>query len=91
MHARVVTANVNPDEIEEAAGVYRDSIVPAAKEQKGSERLLLLTDRAKGKILSISVWETEEDMLAGEASGYLREQLAKLKPFFTAVPVTEPV
>jgi hypothetical protein len=40
--------------------------------------MLLLTDPTTGKGKSITLWETEADMQASEASGYLREQLARL-------------
>jgi heme-degrading monooxygenase HmoA len=75
--------------MDEAIAIYRDSVVPAAQQQKGSNGALLLTDPNTGKGLSISFWETEADMQAGEASGYYQEQLAKFKGIFTAPPVRE--
>ena len=37
MYARLVTIQVQPGKIDEAIGIYRDSIVAAAKQQKGSK------------------------------------------------------
>jgi heme-degrading monooxygenase HmoA len=75
--------------MEEAVGIYRDSVVPAAKQQKGFKGALLLTDPNTGKGISIALWETEADMQAGEASGYFQEQIAKFAAVFAAPPVTE--
>ena len=42
-----------------------------------------MTDAASDKILSITVWESEVDMLAGESSGgYYSEQIGKFASVF---------
>lgn len=89
MHARVMIGLMQPDKIEEGETIYRDSIVPAAKEQKGLKEILLLVAPETGKWISITLWETEADMLAGEASGYLREQVAKAAGTLTGAPSRE--
>ena len=77
--------------LDEAISLYRDSVVPAAKQQKGFKGLYLLTltDRSAGKGISITLWETEADMIAGENSGYYQQQLAKFKDVFGAPPARE--
>ena len=89
MYARIVTVQTRPDKMDELISIYRDSIAPAAKQQKGNKGAFLLTDSSTNKAISIAVWETEQDMLAGEASGYLKEQIAKAAPTFAAPPTTE--
>jgi heme-degrading monooxygenase HmoA len=89
MNARVTTVQVRPDKIEDTIGIYRDSVTPSAQQQKGFKGLLLLTDPATGKGISIALWETEADMIAGESSGYYQQQLAKFKDVFSAPPVRE--
>ncbi len=89
MNARVTIVQILPAKIDEAIGIYRDSVVPAAKQQKGFRVVYLLTDRKTGKGISITLWETEADMTAGENSGYYQQQLAKFKDIFTAPPVRE--
>ena len=89
MNARVTTVQVRPDKMDEAIGIYRDSVTPAAQQQKGFKGLLMLTDRNTGKGISIALWETEADMMAGESSGYFQQQLAKFKDVFSAPPVRE--
>ncbi len=48
MHARVVSMEVLPMNMAEAIRIYRDSVVPAAKEQRGFKAALLLTDPDTG-------------------------------------------
>jgi heme-degrading monooxygenase HmoA len=89
MHARVTIVQFLPGKTDEGIAIYRDSVVPAAKQQKGCKGLYLLTDRKVGKGISIALWETEANMLAGESSGYYQQQLAKFKDIFGAPPVRE--
>ena len=89
MNARVTTVQIRPDKMDEAIGIYRDSVTPAAQQQKGFKGLLMLTDRNTGKGISIALWETEADMMAGESSGYFQQQLAKFKDILSAPPVRE--
>jgi heme-degrading monooxygenase HmoA len=69
--------------------LFSESVVPEAKAQKGYLGVLLLTDRTTGKAISIAIWESEEDAIANEKSGYYQEQVDKFKDYFTAPPVRE--
>lgn len=89
MNARVVLGQVQVDKRDEAVAAYRDSIVPAAKEQRGFKNAYLLTDTSTGKFISVTFWETEADLMAGESSGYYKEQLGKLAAFFAGQPTME--
>ncbi len=89
MNARVTIVQVLPGKMDEAVDLYRNSVVPAAKQQKGYKGVYPLTDRNTGRGISITLWETEADMMAGENSGYYQQQLAKFKEVFGAPPVRE--
>jgi heme-degrading monooxygenase HmoA len=89
MYARTVSGQMLPGRMDEGISIYRDSIAPAAKQQKGSKGVFFLVDRKTGKFVSLATWDTEADMIAGEASGYLREQIAKAAPTFAGPPETE--
>ena len=60
--------------------------MPAAQQQHGFKGNLLLGNRATGDVVSISLWDFEADMVAGEQSGYYQEQVAKLSSMFTGQP-----
>jgi heme-degrading monooxygenase HmoA len=66
MIARVVTTDVSPDAIE---GVIRvaDEQLPAARQQPGFTAFYLLADREAGKLMTISLWDSRENLLAVEA------------------------
>jgi heme-degrading monooxygenase HmoA len=89
MHTRALSCQAHPGKLEDVIKLYHDSIVPAAKQQRGFKGATLLTDPTTGKILSLTFWESEADMLASETSGYLREQLAKVGPLLAVQPVRE--
>ncbi len=89
MYARVTTFELNPGKIEEALAVAHNDIVPVMKQQPGSKGVLILVDREASKAISVSLWETEDDLKAGESSGYYQEQSSKLAPFVMAAPNRE--
>ncbi len=89
MYARIVTVHAKLDKLDELIAIFRDSIVPAAKQQKGFIGARLFTDRATGKGVAVTRWQSKEDIEAGEASGYYQEQIAKIAAFVTEPPTRE--
>ena len=89
MHAQLVRAKLLPGKADEATSVFRDSILPAAREQKGFVSARLLVDREGGRLTGISLWETEADVEAIGASGFFQEQVAKLAAAFDGPPERE--
>ena len=79
MYLRVSAVQIRPSKMQEVIDFHNDSLIPAAKGQKELRGSYLMTDPSKDKILSIPVWESEEDILASEAdAGYLQPEVAKL-------------
>ena len=89
MFSRMVTLQVQPGKTEEAVRIYRDDVILAARKQKGFKGAQLLTDSTTGKAYSITQWETEADMKAGEASGYYQEQINKFGQLLKSTPTRE--
>ena len=87
MHARVVNLRVRPVDTEEMVRIYRDSVVPATRQQQGFGGAMLLADPETGIAVSITMWETEADREAGEASGHLKEQITKFADFLVETPI----
>jgi hypothetical protein len=46
-------------------------------------------DRNAGRVVSLSLWETEADLRANETSGCLREQAAKIAPLLGTPHIVE--
>ena len=89
MFARFTIVQVSVDKIDEVIKRYEDSVVSSAKPQKGFGGITLFTDRTTGKGYSISIWDSEEDAIANEQSGYYKEQVGKFAEYMTATPVQE--
>ena len=87
MHARVVIMEMLPIDVKEAVRIYRDRVVPAAREQEGFRGAFMLTDPDTGEGLSISFWNSEEDMHASEASGFYHQKLRDLDAYLISTPV----
>ena len=89
MFARLVLVQVSIENVNKAIKIYEESVIPAAKSQKGFRGAYLLTDRKTGKGIGMTLWESEQDATANEQSGYYQEQLNKYKDIMTAPPVRE--
>lgn len=87
MYVRAATVQIRPGKTQEVIDLHNNSLIPAAKAQKGWRGSYLMTDAGSEKILSITVWDSEEEMLASESgSGYLKEQVAKFDSVFAEPP-----
>ncbi|CAN5703140.1 hypothetical protein BH23CHL2_BH23CHL2_24050 [soil metagenome] len=87
--ARVVSAQADPKHIEDTDQPQElgDSLATNGLAQPGSCDFFGLIDRATGAVMTITLWETPQDLEASEPSGYLRRQLASAQPIRTG-PVT---
>ena len=86
LFARLITIHVRPGKLEEAAALFTDSVIPAVKPQKGFRRALLLTDAATASAVSITLWDSEADLLASESNGYFRQQIGKVSALLARPP-----
>ncbi|MGO4321962.1 antibiotic biosynthesis monooxygenase [Pseudomonas sp. B21-010] len=89
MFARVMTIQIQSGKLEEATAVYRDYVLPVARQQKGFVSALLLTDARSGKAVSTTVWETEANQNADAANGYIQRELARIGTLIVAPPTQE--
>ena len=90
MHARLAIAQFRSGKADEGMQMYRESILPEARQQRGFKGAMALLDRSTGKGMSITLWETEADAQAsGTNTPYLQEQLAKVASLFAAPPSIE--
>ena len=92
MIARVTLAEIDAVRmgVDEAVTVFRESVVPALREQEGYEGVyVLLSD--EGKVLALTFWESEEAADAGIAGSrsFYAEQIAKFVTLYRAPPGRE--
>jgi heme-degrading monooxygenase HmoA len=89
MFARLTTVQIKLNRIDEFIKRYEESVVPAAKTQKGYCGVYLFVDRKTGNGVALSLWDKEEDALANEQNLYYQEQVAKFITFFKKNPIRE--
>jgi len=87
MYARVFTSQFFNGKGDEAVDIWRDKVAPIAKQAKGFKGAYLMGDRATGKGLTITFWETKEDADAMNAS--LQQSQAMFDDLWEARPVPE--
>lgn len=68
MIARVNSAQATTDKIAELV-TFSEAQLPAAREAPGFKGLYLLADRASGKLVSISLWDSADDLRQFETQG----------------------
>ena len=88
MYARMTTFHIQPGTIDEAICIVQDAL-PITKQQQGFKGAQALADKSTGKLIGITLWETEAAMLANEANGYYREQVGKIRSFLADRPLRE--
>lgn len=89
MIARVVTNQIQAGKMDEWLAVIGDSIVPSLKEQTGFCGFVVLVDRERGRSIGYSIWDSEADLSASEASGNYQRQIGKLGAVLAAPPLRE--
>ena len=60
MFARVTVVQGSPDKIEAGVESFNNQVLPAVKGVEGYRAAFLLVDRATGKGMGITLWETED-------------------------------
>ncbi|MBP1636390.1 MAG: Antibiotic biosynthesis monooxygenase [Acidobacteria bacterium] len=88
MYARVTIVHMAPGKVNDATELYHSSVVPAVQQREGYRGIFLLGDRQTGKSLSITLWDTEANLMAGE-SGFHQAQVDKFKGLYTTPPEKE--
>jgi heme-degrading monooxygenase HmoA len=73
MFARVSHFDVRSELIQQGYRAIVEHVMPAVEMQKGYSGGLLLANSQQGKVLAVSLWESEQDMHAtDEASRWFR-------------------
>jgi hypothetical protein len=70
MFARVTQVIVNPERLRQRSREVEDHVIPALRMQAGYSGGLLLGNPESGKMLAVSLWETEEEMHATDEASY---------------------
>lgn len=69
MYARMSTLEGSPDQIDQGLRHVREQVLPLIQQQEGFEGFIVLADRQSGKVIGVSLWESEQAMQASEQVG----------------------
>jgi len=89
MYARLTLLKISRDRIDEFAKRYKESVITAARSQKGYRGARVFMDRKTGNGMVITLWESEEDAVANEKNRYYQEQISKFITFYKKPPIRE--
>ena len=89
MYARLLRFQTKIDKVNQASKIFKESVIPLCQKQDGYKGAFFLVDRETGDCIPVTLWETEEAMLATEHNRFFQEQLVKFMPLFTELPVRE--
>lgn len=68
MYARLTTIQGKPEKIEDAIRVVENDVIPASKVLPGFKNGYWYADRKSGKMLSLTLFATEQDLEKSEAA-----------------------
>ena len=76
MYARVMSAQVDPDQLDRLIKIVCESSLNDSRQHRGFRGAYGLVDRSNGHGMLITLWDTAEDLEDVEASGILGNALA---------------
>ena len=78
MYARVSTGEVTPDQLESFKQMIRDQVIPRARELRGFKGGYWLAERDGGRVIGITLFESEEALRASEEqASRIREESSR--------------
>jgi heme-degrading monooxygenase HmoA len=78
MFARLTTFLGSPEGVDDSMRNARERVVPALEAVDGFRGLMVLVDRASGKQLALTLWESEEALASSETpAGEIRAHSAR--------------
>jgi heme-degrading monooxygenase HmoA len=76
MHARFTRLTQSPDRLEQTISTFESMVVESLRGQRGYAGAALIVDRAEGKLVAVTLWDTQEAINASEQlAAQLRDQV----------------
>ena len=78
MYGRVSTFEGSPEQVDELTRYAREQVLPALEGLDGFSGILGMADSQNGKVVAVTLWESEEAMRASEeAANRIRDESAE--------------
>jgi len=89
MNARLTMCRAQEGKTDEVVKIFRDSITPFTKRQKGFKQVYLFTKTNSDQVVWLTFWATEADLVAAYSIGFFKEQIGKVADLLTGPPITD--
>jgi heme-degrading monooxygenase HmoA len=89
MFARILRSRFKAGTVNQAVELFEQSVLPLCHKQAGFKGAYFLDDPKTGESVTITLWESEEAMLASERNQFFQQQVAKFIPYYEVAPVRE--
>ena len=84
MHARAITVKIAQTQSDTAIA-HLETLIDELKMNKGLRDVYVLVDRARGELMTFTVWDSEEDLQA--SLGFAREAFGQISTMTVGDPV----
>lgn len=81
MFARVTTALIRREAYAQALATFRDTTVPIVQQLAGYRGVVSLANRAENRVITMTLWATDEDRRASGMNRAVIENVAEFGPF----------
>ena len=88
MYARLITASVKPEKLNDFPAAFSELVLPDASQEPGFKGMYMLKDPAQNRIIGVVLWETEADALAS-IEGFQHRRMPTLMPYLAGQPTAE--
>lgn len=89
MFARLISAQFESEKIDEGIAIWKDKDMPTMESVKGYRGAYLLIERKTGRVISMTLWDSEGEAVADEKSGLHREQVDLYRGLLVGEPVAQ--
>jgi hypothetical protein len=87
--ARTISMEVRPSVLDDVLGILRDKVLPVVQTRAGMKACSVFVDRAVGKVVVLTVWQTQEGSRADDTGRLIQQQIGQLSRYVTSVMVTD--
>ena len=89
MFARLVSAQVSVDKLNEGITIWKEKDMPLTESVKGYIGAYCLVDRKSGRVISLTLWDSEGDAITDEQSELHQRQVGMYKDLLIGEPTTQ--
>ena len=85
----MVSFQVKTDKLDEGIKIWQEQDMPLLKSIKVYNRGYLLSDPKTGKVISMTLWDSEEDAVTDEKSALHQKQVDMYKGLLIGEPIAQ--